>query len=115
MTIINQTYQVADMRKQRYTYTTSELIRASGLDSYAEKALLVAISCDPDEKLKIYHFEYALEHCKRRSEQSAKNAGGISEFFARPYMDKSKEWDEAREQILRLAERMGIPVDEDEG
>ena len=29
-------------------------------------------------------------------------------------MDKSKEWDEAREQILRLAERMGIPVDEDE-
>ena len=102
------------MIKKRYTYTTRDLIRASGLDSYAGKAMLVAISDNNDEMLSRDHFEYALEYCKLRGEQSAKNAGGISEFFARPYMDKSKEWDEAREQILRLAERMGIPVDEDE-
>ena len=102
------------MRKQRYTYTTSELIRASGLDSYAEKALLASMPPLASERMEIANFCKAIEYCKLRGEQSAKNAGGISEFFARPYLDKSKEWDEAREQILRLAERMGIPVDEDE-
>lgn len=89
-------------------YTTTEMIKAAGLDPWAEEALLHARGDDREARLTEEHIAAAIDYCNRRADEARRDAGTVNPLFGEPLPDRSPEWGRVAEELWYFAARLKI-------